>query len=54
MQKLEVPNKRITITLTPDTEKRLREYANTNHMTVSQSVTYMVWNLLQVSDKPNV
>lgn len=39
MQKLDVPNKRITITLTPDTEERLRKYAVDNHMSVSQAVT---------------
>lgn len=48
--KAQTPNKRLLITLTPDTEERLRMYAEQNHMSVSQAITYMTWHMAKVDN----
>ncbi|MFG6324571.1 MAG: hypothetical protein K1W41_25420 [Lachnospiraceae bacterium] len=38
-----VTKKRISISITPDTEERLKQYAYENHKSVSQSITDWIW-----------
>ena len=35
--------KRVNISVTPDTEERLKQYAFENHKSVSQSITDWIW-----------
>lgn len=39
-----VTKKRISISITPDTEERLKQYAYENHKSVSQSITDWIWS----------
>ena len=36
--------KRITISVSPDTEERLKQYAFENHTNVSQAITDWIWS----------
>lgn len=37
--------KRINISVSLDTEKRLKQYASENHTTVSQAITDWIWSM---------
>lgn len=38
-----VTKKRLNISVTPDTEERLKQYAYENHKSVSQAITDWIW-----------
>jgi len=37
--------KRVNISVTPDTEERLKQYAFENHKSVSQAITDWIWSV---------
>lgn len=37
--------KRVTISLSPDTDERLKQYAFENHTNVSQAITDWIWSV---------
>ncbi len=40
-----VTKKRLNISVTPDTEERLKQYAYENHKSVSQAITDWIWSV---------
>lgn len=40
-----VSKKRVNISITPDTEERLKQYAYENHKNVSQAITDWIWSV---------
>lgn len=39
-----ITKKRVNISITPDTEARLKQYAYENHTNVSQAITDWIWS----------
>lgn len=40
-----VTKKRLNISITPDTDERLKQYAYENHKSVSQAITDWIWSV---------